>query len=178
MTPQQSPTGKKQEENPLLGCGFLVVILLLIVGLAASCFGGSDEPAEQALPTAPPWTTPRSAPPTTTSSAPVRAYEQPAPAQSIADRDCPDFSSQAEAQAALLPGDPERLDPDDDGIACENYSYGSDYDQPEPYIPAPQAPAEDDNSGGGNRPRSRNSGHPCLPGERDGDGDGYCGEGR
>lgn len=28
------------------------------------------------------------------------------------------------------------------------------------------------------RPRTGNSGHPCLPGERDGDGDGYCGEGR
>jgi hypothetical protein len=26
--------------------------------------------------------------------------------------------------------------------------------------------------------RTGNSGHPCLPGERDGDGDGYCGEGR
>ncbi|MFP5020258.1 excalibur calcium-binding domain-containing protein [Pseudonocardia phyllosphaerae] len=42
-----------------------------------------------------------------------------------ADRDCRDFSSQAEAQAALRPGDPERLDADDDGIACENTEYGS-----------------------------------------------------
>jgi hypothetical protein len=41
---------------------------------------------------------------------------------SAADRDCPDFSSQAEAQAALNSriGDPERLDRDDDGIACES----------------------------------------------------------
>lgn len=41
---------------------------------------------------------------------------------SAADRDCPDFSSQAEAQAALDSriGDPERLDRDDDGIACES----------------------------------------------------------
>lgn len=39
------------------------------------------------------------------------------------DRDCPDFSSQAEAQKALddRAGDPERLDSDDDGIACETY---------------------------------------------------------
>jgi Excalibur calcium-binding domain len=38
------------------------------------------------------------------------------------DRDCPDFSSQAEAQEALdsVPGDPERLDSDGDGIACES----------------------------------------------------------
>ncbi|HLU57259.1 MAG TPA: excalibur calcium-binding domain-containing protein [Pseudonocardia sp.] len=39
------------------------------------------------------------------------------------DRDCRDFASQADAQAALeaSPGDPERLDADDDGIACENH---------------------------------------------------------
>jgi hypothetical protein len=38
------------------------------------------------------------------------------------DRDCPDFSSQPEAQQALdsRAGDPERLDADDDGIACED----------------------------------------------------------
>lgn len=40
----------------------------------------------------------------------------------IADRDCADFGSQAEAQAFLTasgPGDPHRLDGDDDGVACE-----------------------------------------------------------
>src|SRR4051795_9666509 len=42
-----------------------------------------------------------------------------------ADRDCKDFSSQAEAQAALLPGDPERLDADHDGLACETYGYAA-----------------------------------------------------
>jgi Excalibur calcium-binding domain len=38
------------------------------------------------------------------------------------DRDCPDFATQAEAQAALdsRPGDPERLDADKNGIACED----------------------------------------------------------
>ena len=40
-----------------------------------------------------------------------------------------------------------------------------DLDTPDPYIPNPKR-------------RSGQSGHPCLPGERDGDGDGYCGEGR
>lgn len=39
------------------------------------------------------------------------------------DRDCADFASQADAQAALQPGDPERLDADDDGQACETYEY-------------------------------------------------------
>jgi hypothetical protein len=38
-----------------------------------------------------------------------------------ADRDCADFATQPEAQAALAaqPGDPDDLDSDDDGIACE-----------------------------------------------------------
>jgi Excalibur calcium-binding domain. len=39
------------------------------------------------------------------------------------DRDCPDFPTQAQAQAALTSrtGDPERLDADGDGIACEEH---------------------------------------------------------
>ena len=38
------------------------------------------------------------------------------------DRDCADFASQAEAQEALdsTVGDPERLDANDDGVACES----------------------------------------------------------
>ncbi|HEX5609007.1 MAG TPA: excalibur calcium-binding domain-containing protein [Solirubrobacterales bacterium] len=37
-----------------------------------------------------------------------------------ADYDCGDFGSQAEAQEHLLPGDPDGLDADSDGIACES----------------------------------------------------------
>lgn len=46
-------------------------------------------------------------------------------ASAAADRDCPDFATQAAAQAAFdaVPGDPERLDDDNDGIACESYAY-------------------------------------------------------
>ncbi|MGY1712598.1 excalibur calcium-binding domain-containing protein [Geodermatophilus sp. SYSU D00758] len=46
-------------------------------------------------------------------------------AQAATDRDCPDFASQADAQAAFdaVPGDPERLDADNDGIACEDHAY-------------------------------------------------------
>ena len=41
------------------------------------------------------------------------------------DRDCPDFATQAEAQAFFIAAggparDPHRLDGDNDGIACEN----------------------------------------------------------
>ncbi|WP_425825829.1 excalibur calcium-binding domain-containing protein [Streptomyces fractus] len=38
------------------------------------------------------------------------------------DKDCPDFSTQAEAQAYFdaHPGDPDRLDRDKDGMACED----------------------------------------------------------
>ena len=48
-------------------------------------------------------------------------------ANAATDRDCPDFASQAEAQAAFdaVPGDPERLDGDDDGQACEEYAYAA-----------------------------------------------------
>jgi Excalibur calcium-binding domain len=44
-----------------------------------------------------------------------------------ADRDCPDFASQAEAQAAFdaVPGDPERLDANNNGVACEEYGYAA-----------------------------------------------------
>ena len=40
------------------------------------------------------------------------------------DKDCADFASQADAQAALTaePSDPDNLDADDDGIACEDRS--------------------------------------------------------
>ena len=41
------------------------------------------------------------------------------------DRDCPDFDSREEAQAVYDrdPSDPERLDADDDGEACEDFDY-------------------------------------------------------
>lgn len=39
---------------------------------------------------------------------------------SAVDYDCADFANQAEAQESLLPGDPYRLDGDNDGIACED----------------------------------------------------------
>jgi hypothetical protein len=45
---------------------------------------------------------------------------QPPSSASAFDLDCADFSSQAEAQANLLPGDPYRLDGDGDGVACED----------------------------------------------------------
>jgi hypothetical protein len=39
------------------------------------------------------------------------------------DRDCRDYASQAAAQSALRShsGDPQRLDPDHNGVACEDY---------------------------------------------------------
>ncbi|WP_448616155.1 hypothetical protein [Modestobacter sp. URMC 112] len=43
-----------------------------------------------------------------------------------ADLDCADFATQADAQAALAatPGDPNDLDSDDDGVACETLPGG------------------------------------------------------
>jgi Excalibur calcium-binding domain len=44
------------------------------------------------------------------------------------DQDCKDFPSQASAQAHLEadPSDPDNLDADDDGLACENFGYAGD----------------------------------------------------
>jgi hypothetical protein len=60
---------------------------------------------------------------------------------SAADLDCADFSSQAEAQENLFPGDPYGLDGDDDGIACEDNpcpcSYGSAPPSTPPTPPEP-----------------------------------------
>ncbi len=53
-----------------------------------------------------------------------------------------------------------------------------DLDRPStPRADLPRTTARSRSDSGGTRPRSGNSGHPCLPGERDGDNDGYCGEG-
>jgi hypothetical protein len=43
-----------------------------------------------------------------------------------ADLDCEDFATRAQAQAVLVadPDDPNRLDADDDGRACEDHVYG------------------------------------------------------
>lgn len=43
-----------------------------------------------------------------------------APVATTSDYDCSDFGSQAEAQEHLAPGDPDGLDADSDGIACES----------------------------------------------------------
>jgi hypothetical protein len=69
------------------------------------------------------------------------------------DRDCPDFTSQAEAQAALdsRAGDPERLDADDDGIACEtHFGEPTSTATPRTTTPAPRttaAPSNETDSG-------------------------------
>lgn len=51
----------------------------------------------------------------------------PALATHSGDLDCDDFSSQADAQAHLdaHPSDPDNLDPDGDGVACEQLSTGT-----------------------------------------------------
>jgi hypothetical protein len=58
------------------------------------------------------------------------------------DYDCADFSNQAEAQSYLLPGDPYRLDGDNDGVACEDLPCPcSSSASPSPPSPKPPAPA-------------------------------------
>ena len=55
---------------------------------------------------------------------------------SAVDYDCADFANQAEAEEYLLPGDPYRLDADNDGIACED-------------LPCPCSSAAGGSGGGG-----------------------------
>jgi hypothetical protein len=59
------------------------------------------------------------------------------------DRDCADFATQAEAQAVLVadPTDPNRLDGDDDGYACESL-FGEPSTQPTTTQPATQPTTE------------------------------------
>jgi hypothetical protein len=54
------------------------------------------------------------------------AVPMPAPDPGV-DKDCTDFRSQAEAQAELErdPSDPNNLDADGDGVACETYPYAT-----------------------------------------------------
>jgi endonuclease YncB( thermonuclease family) len=58
------------------------------------------------------------------------------PAQA-ADVDCSDFSTQAEAQRYLFPGDPNRLDADGDGKACDSLPCPCSYGNPTPPKPTP-----------------------------------------
>ena len=74
------------------------------------------------------------------------ASAQPQPT----DRDCRDFASQAAAQSALRShsGDPQRLDSDHNGIACEDYfrmgPVGPAEPQPLPAKPVVDTAAEPD----------------------------------
>src|SRR4051794_5013527 len=64
----------------------------------------------------------------------------PAGAQSVGDgdlNDCSDFTYQEDAQAQLLPGDPYRLDADNDGIACEELPHRPETTAPPPETTTP-----------------------------------------
>ena len=66
---------------------------------------------------------------TSAPAAPEASSSQYAPA----DSDCSDFSTQAAAQAALMadPSDPQGLDEDEDGTACETLAGNDQYEAPE-----------------------------------------------
>lgn len=68
-----------------------------------------------------PGAAPATTPAPTTAPAAPEAPVAPLADTPDGDRDCADFATQADAQAALnsRAGDPERLDADNDGIACE-----------------------------------------------------------
>lgn len=70
----------------------------------------------------------------------VLALVLSAPAMAQADQDCIDFATQPEAQAVLDqdPSDPNGLDADGDGVACEELPSGGS--SPEPSSPEPSSP--------------------------------------
>ena len=88
----------------------------------------SDSIACESLPGAPKDNVPTtSAPPVTTTEPPATTEppvttEPPPATPAFADKDCADFATKAEAQAALDAdrSDPHRLDADNDGLACES----------------------------------------------------------
>jgi micrococcal nuclease len=104
--------------------------------------GGGEECSSMASPTPPPPPPPAPTPPPEpsepdapepdvaepdvpepvipTPEVPPSPPQSAAPAPSKGDVDCPDFSTSAEAQVYLLPGDPHRLDADNDGQACDS----------------------------------------------------------
>lgn len=57
------------------------------------------------------------------------------PLATASDYDCADFSTQEEAQEYLEPGDPYRLDGDNDGVACEDLPTGGHQTAPHPPKP-------------------------------------------
>ena len=63
--------------------------------------------------------------------------------------DCARFGSQESAQATYDadPTDPNNLDPDDDGMACEDYDYGVEGE-------SPTASPQPERDAGGDRPRA------------------------
>lgn len=58
------------------------------------------------------------------------------------DYDCSNFSTQAQAQGYLLPGDPYGLDADSDGIACESLPCPCSYPSTTPPPPVEATPTE------------------------------------
>jgi micrococcal nuclease len=84
---------------------------------------------------------------------------KPAPAPSPRGRDCADFGSQAEAQEVLEddPSDPNGLDADDDGLACETSTFGGSSASPSaspgasPAASPSASPGAAAGGGGGNR---------------------------
>lgn len=127
-------------------------------------------------------------PPTVTEVAPPAALTSPFPTTSPTPSPSP--TTTASPTTSPLPATPTRA-----FVPAVPTSTSTPAPTPRPQpkpVPKPQpkpqpkpkpesGDQESENSTGGSansgtRPRTGNSGHPCRAGERDGDGDGYCGE--
>lgn len=92
-------------------------------GIGGKCTQSKAPQKAESPVQSPPETPPEPPQPETPFVPKVEAEQAPdlpsAPALPQGDLDCRDFTTQAQAQAYLLPGDPHRLDGNNDGEACE-----------------------------------------------------------
>jgi outer membrane biosynthesis protein TonB len=154
--PQRNPLVRKRIALPLATLGGLgsLVVFGATVGPVPPTVAENAPPvaATSAIPTATPTPSPIPATPTT---ALLSASPTPTPTAAPSPRPQPKLRPAPKPQPK-----PNPQPQDESNETSDQRSPGS----------------EEESGSSGTRPRTGNSGHPCRPGERDGDNDGYCGE--
>ena len=96
------------------------------------------------------------------------AWEKTPDAQAQNTRNCSDFQTQEEAQAVLDqdPSDPNRLDEDDDGIACESLPGGSGGSTPSDGSSGSPGPSDNQDRPSDQQPSSSSMDNQDQPGKQ------------
>jgi hypothetical protein len=111
------PPGPSVDRNRVAMIVLLVLLVAIVLGVGWFLFLRSDEEP------APPITTPIATVPATPAPT-IEPTPEPTPPEGLDDKDCKDFGSQTEAQNFYIESggptqDLHRIDPDGNGIACE-----------------------------------------------------------